>query len=149
MRTSIKILGIVALSFVTFSNASAKEVFQPQLENEQFITTLVSNNQLEVSSVTSVEPLYFSPSNVLTTYHSSILDVIKMDNEIIQAETEDYQPLCIDRTLEDVILEDNQIIESSVSTETYPLDFEKINKNVKRFPMSDNKTSLKVEEMKL
>ena len=69
MRTSIKILGIVALSFVTFSNASAKEVFQPQLENEQFITTLVSNNQLEVSSVASVEPLYFSTSNFFKTYN--------------------------------------------------------------------------------
>jgi len=149
MRTSIKILGIVALSFVTFSNASAKEVFQPQLENEQLISAVVSNNQLEVGLPVTVEPHYFSPSNVLATYHSSILEEIKVNNEIIQAEMSEYQPLCIDRTLEDVIVEDNQIIESTVSTESYPLDFEKINKSVKRFPMSENKTSLKVEEMKL
>ncbi|PZO26934.1 MAG: hypothetical protein DCF13_12840 [Flavobacteriaceae bacterium] len=149
MRTSIKILGIVALSFVTFSNASAKEVFQPQLENEHLLSAVVCNNQLEDSSVVAIEPLYFSPSNVLATYHSSIVDEIKMDNEVVQAETIEYQPLCIDRTLEDVILEDSQIIESIVSTETYTLDFEKINKNMKRFPMSENKTSLKVEEMKL
>jgi hypothetical protein len=149
MKSSIKFLAIVTLSFVTVSNASVNEVFQTQTENEQLLSAVVCNNQLEDSSVVAIEPLYFSPSNVLATYHSSIVDEIKMDNEVVQAETIEYQPLCIDRTLEDVILEDSQIIESIVSTETYPLDFEKINKNMKRFPMSENKTSLKVEEMKL
>lgn len=149
MKSSIKFLAIVTLSFVTVSNASVNEVFQPQSENEQLMSAVVSNKQLEDSSVVTIEPLYFSPSNVLATYHSSILEEIKVNNEIIQAETDEYQPLCIDRKLEDVILDDNQIIESTVSTESYPLDFEKINSKANRLPKSQNIASLKVEEMKL
>jgi hypothetical protein len=149
MKTSIKILVIVTLGFINVSNASVNEVFESQLENEQLITAFVSSNQFEDSSKVNVEQLYFSPSNVLSTYHSSTLDEIKEFNEIIEAEKFEYQPLCIDRTLEDVILEDNQIIESTETTISYPLDFEKINRNSNRFPNSQNVTSLKVEEMKL
>jgi hypothetical protein len=149
MKTSIKILGILVLGFVNVSNLSASEVYTEQFKNEQLITAFVNENQFEDSSIVNVEPLYFSPSNVLATYHSSILDEIKEDNQIIDAEIIEFQPLCIDRTIEDVIFEDNQIIESTETTISYPLDFEKINKNLNRLSKSNNITSLKVEEMKL
>jgi hypothetical protein len=149
MKTSIKNLGILVLGFINVSTISASEIFTEQLKNEQLITAFVNDNQFEDSSIVSVEPLYFSPSNVLATYHSSILDEIKEDNQIIDAETIEFQPLCIDRTIEDVIFEDNQIIESIEATISYPLDFEKINENLNRISKSNNITSLKVEEMKL
>lgn len=149
MKTSIKILGILVLGFINVSTISASEIFTEQLKNEQLITAFVNDNQFEDSSIVNVEPFYFSPSNVLATYHSSILDEIKEDNQIIDAEIIEFQPLCIERTIEDVIFEDNQIIESTETTISYPLDFEKINKNLNRIPKSNNITSLKVEEMKL
>lgn len=149
MKSSIKILAIVTLGFVTVSKASVKEVFKSQLENEQLITTVVNEKQFEDSLALNVETFYFSPSNVLPTYNSTIEEIVKENNEIIEAKKEEYQPLYLDRTILDSIIEDNQVIESTVSTASYPLDFEKINNNVNSFPQFQNKASLKTEEIKL
>ncbi len=149
MKSSIKILAIVTLGFVTVSKASVKEVFEPQLESEQLIAAVVTEKHFEDSLTLNVETFYFSPSNVLSAYNSTIEEIVKENNEIIEAKKEEYQPLYLDRTILDIIAEDNQVIESTVSTASYPLDFEKINNNVNSFPQFQNKASLKTEEIKL
>ena len=42
-----------------------------------------------------------------------------------------YQPLTIDTTIEDFIRINNQIIDSTINNEVYPLDFNKINEQNK------------------
>lgn len=139
MKTSIIFLGLVALTLTT---SNATNTFKSQDINLQELTTItVANNQQESQSaflnksysnriieINRSETVIFDPSTVVnTTYKKSIEDIIA-ENKLITESNEDIStPLYIETTTEDKIEEQNQIIESTISNEVYPLDFEVIN----------------------
>ena len=67
-------------------------------------------------------------SIIASNYKKSIEDVIADDKKITESKEEIYQQLYYGRTVEEVIKQDNQVIESDLSDEFYPLDFDLINK---------------------
>lgn len=67
-------------------------------------------------------------SVIASNYKKSIGEIIADDKRITESKEEVYQPLYYGRTVEEVIRQDNQIIESDLSDEFYPLDFDLINK---------------------
>jgi hypothetical protein len=64
-------------------------------------------------------------------YKKSIEEIIKEDKQITESKEELFQPLSIEPTIEDYIRMNNQIIDSTLSDEVYPLDFELINQSNK------------------
>ena len=129
MRTSIIILGLVVLSF---TNANATTEFETQVLDQQESATLIvetsNNNKVADRTDTKV----FNPSSVIETATAiTIEDLVAEDKLITESLVEEFQPLSIETTPDSRISEDSQIIESTVSDEVYPLNFEKINRTVK------------------
>ena len=124
MKTTIIFLGLIALSF---TNANAATKFETEVLDQQESATLIletSNNEVSNEKDTTV----FNPNSVIkTTYVKTIEEVIAENKLITESKEEAIQPLSLDTTMEDRINEDNQIIESTISKEFSPLDFQKIN----------------------
>lgn len=157
MKSKIILLGLVALTFTT--NAKATNEFKIQDLNQQEVTTfnLENGNQQDqlacVNEVvnttgknTSEDAVIFSPNNVIkTTYTKTVEDVIAENKLITESNEEILQPLTIASTVVDRIAEDNQIIESTISNEVYPLNFEKINRSVKSNKIKNNNLVVTVD----
>ncbi|WP_162126099.1 hypothetical protein [Flavobacterium phycosphaerae] len=157
MKTSITFLGLVALLFTTNSKAASE--FKTQDLNQQEVTTVsVEDNQQsqqafvnqEFSKITfannSDETTVFDPNTVIkTNYTKTIEDVIAENKLITESQEVIAQPLSLEKTFEDYINEANQIIESTVTSEVYPLDFEKINRSVKSNKISNNNIAVSVD----
>ena len=124
MKTTIIFLGLVALSF---TNANATTEFEAQVLDQQESATVVYNNVV----ADETEAAVFNPNSVITTYVKTVEDIIAENKVITERIDENVLPLSLETTIEDRIAEDNQIIESTISNEVYPLDFEKINRTVK------------------
>jgi hypothetical protein len=141
MRTSITFLGLIALSF---TNANAITAFETQVLDQQESATLIvetSNNEVADLTDTTV----FNPNSVIqSTYVKSVEEIIAENKLITQSQEDKVQPLSIQVSDEETIAEDNQIIESTVSEEVYPLNFEKINRTVKSVRV-DNNTAITVD----
>ena len=130
MKSTIIILGLVALTFTT---AQAANEFKSQdLDQQESATLNVENTQEQnqlafVNEENENETTVFSPDSVIkSTYVKTVEDIITENKSITEAQEEITQPLSFETTLEDRITEDNQIIESTVSNELFPLDFDKI-----------------------
>ena len=145
MKSSIIFLGLVALSFNTTNAANAFK--SANLDQQEFATISVDNNQQESkivfadssSSTIEADAAIFNPSSVIKTVYVKTTEELIAENNLITQNTQaETQPLSIDFTLENRIEEDNQIIESTISNVTYPLDFEKINHNLKRIKVAKN-----------
>lgn len=144
-KSSIIFLGLVALSFNT---ANAAKVFKLEnLDQQEFATFSVANNQQESqivfanSSSSRIETatVIFNPCSVIKTTYVKTTEAVISENNLITENTEaEVQPLSLDLVLENRIIEGNQIIESTISNVNYPLDFEKINHNLKRIKVSHN-----------
>lgn len=149
MKTSIIFLGLVALSFTT---ANAANEFKSQdLDQQEFATlSSVENNQTNqlvaanpesegVVKDNTSDTAIFSPSSVMKTAYVKTTEEVITENKLItEGKEEAVQPLSIDFAAEERIAEDNQIIESTISNVTYPLDFEKINRTVKAAKVYSN-----------
>jgi predicted acylesterase/phospholipase RssA len=157
MKSSIIFLGLVALSF---TNANAAANFKSQdLDQQEFATLNVENtqsqNQLvfnqEISNTeesTDNDTIVFDPKTVVKVINVRTAEErIAEDKLITESKEEQFQPLSLGFTQKDRIEEDNQIIESTISNEFFPLDFEKINQNVKCIIYNNN--ALKVNDLKL
>jgi hypothetical protein len=123
MKSTIIFLGLVALSF---TNANATTEFETQVLDQQESATLIleSSNKNEVSN--EIDTAIFNPASVVeTTYVKTIEDEINENKLITESQDQTVQYLSSETTLEDQISEDNQIIESTITNEFYPLDFEK------------------------
>ena len=151
MKNSIIILGLVVLSF---TNAKAANEFKSQdLDQQESATLNVENTQEQnqlafVNEENENETTVFSPDSVIkSTYVKTVEDIITENKSITEAQEEITQPLSFETTLEDRITEDNQIIESTVSNELFPLDSDKINHTVKC--VNVNKNAIKTADLKL
>ena len=143
MKTSIIILGLVALSF---TNANATTEFETQVLDQQESATLIletsSNNEVSNETDTAI----FNPASVIeTTYVKTIEDVIAENKLITESQDETLQHLSLETTIEDRISEDNQIIESTISNEFFPLDFEKINSKIQCVKVYNNNPTITVD----
>ncbi len=143
MKSSIIFLGLVALSF---SNANATTEFETQVLDQQESATLIveTSGNNEVSNET--DAVIFNPASVIQTkYVKTIEDVIAENKLITESKEEAVQPLSLEITIEDRITEDNQIIESTISNEFFPLDFEKINCKIQCVKVYHNNTTISVD----
>lgn len=143
MKTSIIFLGLVALSF---TNANATTEFETQVLDQQESATLIleTSNNNEVSNET--DTTIFNPASVIeTTYVKTIEDVITENKLITESQEEPVQHLSLETTIEDRIFEDNQIIESTISNEFFPLDFEKINSKIQCVKVYNNNAVITVD----
>lgn len=135
MKTSIIILGLVTLSF---TNANATTEFDTQiLDQQESATLIVSASSHEVTNET--DTTIFNPSSVIESKNVKTAEVIMAEDKLItESQVEEFQPLLIDTIIDNKISENNQIIESAVSDEVYPLNFEKINRAVKSVKVYNN-----------
>ena len=161
MKTTIIFLGLVAL---TLTNSKATNKLESQDLNLSELPTInIAKNQQESqllffgknNSNTIVdnntnETTIFDPSRVITsTYKKSIEDVIADDKLITESNEEVITPIYIETTTEDKIAEQNQIIESTIRNEVYPLDFEKINQTTNGSQINNNNNAIKTTDIKL
>ena len=149
MKNSIIILGLVVLSF---TNAKAANEFKSQdLDQQESATLNVENTQEFSNNIVennSDDTVIFNPNTVIkSTYVKTVEDIIAENKSITEAQEEIAQPLSLETTIEDKIAEDDQIIESTVSNELFPLDFNKINHTVKS--VNVNKNAIKTADLKL
>lgn len=143
MKTTIIFLGLVALSF---TNANATTEFETQVLDQEESATLIleTSNNNEVSNETDTE--IFNPASVIeTTYVKTIEDVIAENKLITESQDETIQHLSLETTIEDRISEDNQIIESTISNEFFPLDFEKINNKIQCVKVYNDNPSITLD----
>lgn len=88
----------------------------------------------------------FNPNSVITTtYVKTIEDMIAENKLITESQEETVQPFSLETTIEDRIAEDNQIIESTISKEFFPLDFEKINHKIQCVKVYNNNATITVD----
>ena len=136
MKSTTLYLGIFAtlLSTFTFANAAEREdqnEIAENTSNQVSVSTIVNNGDLKKQIVQLDDEIKFMDS--LAVYVSenqqTIESTIAENKKIIESQEEIVQPLYINQTIEEVIKENNQIIESNLVDETFPLDFELINKS--------------------
>ena len=90
--------------------------------------------------------MIFNPSSVIKTAHvKTIEDVIAENKLITESQEEAAQPLSLETAIEDRIVEDSQIIESTISNEFFPLNFDKINSKIQCVKVYDNNATITVD----
>lgn len=155
MKSTITFLG---LALLTVSGVKANELLVQEVMQQETATISVVTNQPSDSISASTLSLkatadantgdtaFFNPESVLKVSYSKPIDqVVKEDMLVTEAQEEVYQPLCIEMSVQDKIQEDNQIIESNISEEVFPLDFEKINRTAACIKVNLNNTAIPVD----
>ena len=154
MKTSIIFLGLVALSFTTTKAANQfksldldqQELATLTLENTRQENRLVLVNQEpsknNTNSINADAVIFYPTSVIKETYVKTIEDVIAENKLITECKEEIFQPFSLEKTTGDCIAEDNLIIESTISNEFFPLDFEKINHSVKNLRVYNSAINL-------
>lgn len=128
MKTTIAYLGILATMFV--NTAVANEIVKDQNFDQAAIESNLDSVQNTIE-VTLKKQVVNSESEFIFTdiaINRTIEEIIEEDKKITEFQDEDAQQLIFATTLEEVIKENNQIIESTLTNEAYPLDFELIKK---------------------
>ncbi len=139
MKTTIIYLGILATMFVntTVANEITREnqnqYFEQVTTELNFILDSTSNNKeivLKKPVVISESEFNFIESDLNHSNKDtkSIVEIIEEDKKITDYKDEYINPLILNKTIEEEIIEGNQIIESSLTNEVFPLDFELIKK---------------------
>ena len=159
MKTSIIYLGLI-LSTLTTSNASNGLNLQDADQQNFTLLSMVNSDQNNYATTvsqkegkidadtTNSDLVIFSPSTVIAnTNVKTIEEIIAEDKLITENSDEAPQYLSIETTEEDKIAEQNLIIESTITDEVFPLDFERINSASKSIQI--NATSLKTAAIKL
>lgn len=118
----------------SITNVLARQQFSQEVENEksQFNFGSSPETKFEVINkpevrLDSLSKIEESITFIASNYKKSIEEIIEENKKITESKDEVYQPLNFDRDLEDMIRLDNQIIDSNLTDEFYPLDFEIIN----------------------
>lgn len=156
MKTTFIYLGIAIIALTTKGNATQIKF---QGLDKQKITiinddslkqnkSLVALNKSPKTTSDSEGSVIFYPDTVLNSNKViTIKDVIAENKLVIDNQEEEYQPLSIEFSVEDIINENNRIIESQLTTDEYYLDFEKINCSPNCFQMNNN--AIKTTDLKL
>ncbi|WP_293872292.1 hypothetical protein [Flavobacterium sp.] len=150
-KTSIIFLGLIALTFT--NNSKAASELQQQDLNLQDVTThhpVTENKQEQLANAYQVfskdisendteDTIVFNPNSVIeTNYCKTLEEVIAESKLITETKEECIQPILEATNFKDHVDEDNQLIQSAIDTEAYPLNFEKINRSLKTNKMCNN-----------
>jgi len=156
MKTTIIFLGLAVLSFTNGKAANelnAQDLVQMDLttvsvENAKQSQLVLVNNETSKFALenTAEEAVIFNPNTVIKSTYIKALDQVIAENKLVTDTCEDiYQPISLEMSDEDRISESNQIIESNLDKEVYPLDFEKINRILKNNKASNNNMAVPVD----
>ena len=147
MKTTTIYLGVLATLFTTFTFANTIERADQNVETEVTKTINVlftdnANGDLKKPTVNTEDEITFMDSIAIfgAKKQIAIEDTIEENKQITESQEEIVQPLYFERTIEDTIREDNQIIESNLVNETFPLDFQLIDKYENANKNADFKT---------
>lgn len=157
MKTTIIFLGLAVLTFnssIAANELNTQDLVQQDLAtisvvNEQQQNQLVLGNK-EISKITfentGEEAVIFNPTSVIKSNYTKSLEEVIAENKLVTENCEDsYQPISLEMSVEDKVAESNQIIESTIDTEFYPLDFEKINRLIKINKPSNNNMAVTID----
>ncbi len=136
MKSTALYLGIFATLLSTFTHANSVER-EEQKETNDITSIQVSvnpinkNSNLKKQIVQLEDEIKFMDSLAMNVSKNeqAIQYIIEENKKITESAEEIVQPLYINQTIEEVIKEDNQIIESNLADELFLLDFEVINKS--------------------
>lgn len=134
MKKSIIYLGVFAAMCFSTTYARNLELDQQIIESEasRGATNLVSESLSKPTiNLESENSVMESVETISVHYKKTIEEIIEQDQKITDYSEVLYQPLTIDTTIEDFIRINNQIIDSTINNEIYPLDFNKINEQNK------------------
>jgi len=158
MKTTIIFLGVAALSFT--NTIAANELKEQTFDKQQEFTAVVLENILQengqfaknqefsknIEGINTNDTAIFNPSSVVKSSNVKTMEEIISENNLVTESKEDvYQPITLEKTIEDNIVEFNQIIESTISNEVYPLDFEVINRSLQGLKVSNNKATVIID----
>ncbi|MET0759917.1 MAG: hypothetical protein ABWZ56_05825 [Flavobacterium sp.] len=143
MKNSIIYLGIALLTItnsITASNVrqsfikndasffSNKEYSAEIIDSKEIVTETSNGNYSTIKVFSLVEDTaIFNPDTIVfNAYERTIEEIIAENNKIIESSiSNEVSFLYIEKPIEEVIAENNQITESPVSTEIQPLQIEK------------------------
>ena len=132
-KSTIIYLGTLATMFVNTTVAN-EIVREDQDQNFNQVATLSNfDTRVSIFETTLRKPEVISESEInftdLVTQSAKLIEeIIEEDKKITEFQDEVYQPLYTDTTSEEAIKENNQIIESELINEVFPLNFELIKK---------------------
>ncbi len=157
MKSTIIYLGLVA-SFFTTNSKAANEFKEQDLNQQEIKVAIAEDNQQNQrvliiqnfskgkSENNTAEEIVLEPiSKTNAGYSKTVEDTIAEDQLITESQEVIAQPLSLEKTFADYINEANQITESTVTTEVYSLDFEKINRSVKKNKVYSNNMAVTVD----
>jgi hypothetical protein len=160
MKTTIIFLGLAVLSFT--NSKAANELNTQDLVQQDLTTVSVDHAQQqsqlvlvnkEISKFTAAnageETVIFNPNTVIKSNYTKAFDQVIAEDKLVTEACEDiYQPISLEMSVEDRIAESNQVIESILDNEVYPLDFEKINRLLEINKPSNNNMAV-TQDLKL
>jgi hypothetical protein len=160
MKTTIIFLGLAVLNFINVK--AANELNTQDLVQQDLTTVSVDHAQQqsqlvlvnkEISKFTAAnageETVIFNPNTVIKSNYTKAFDLVIAEDKLVTEACEDiYQPISLEMSVEDRIAESNQVIESNLDNEVYPLDFEKINRLLKINKPSNNNMAV-TQDLKL
>lgn len=150
MKTTIIFLGLAVLGFnnnITANELNAQDLVQQDLttvgvenaQNQSQLILVKNENSRFVIENTGEEAAIFNPASVIKSTYNKTLEEVISENKLVTDTCDDvYQPIALEMSVEDRIAERNQIVESNVDNEYYPLDFEKINRLLKNNRPANN-----------
>lgn len=156
-KTSIIFLGLAVLSLT--NGKAANELNTQDLVQQDLATISVANEQQqsqltlvknEISKITfentGEEAAIFNPNSVIKSNYTKTVEEVINENKLVTETCNDvYQPISLEMSLEDRIAERNQVIESTIDNECYPLDFEKINRSLKNNKACNNNMAVTID----
>ena len=157
MKISNIFLAVVALSFITTKASNVaksldldqQELASLTIENtKQEIQLVLVNQEFSIDTIKSSNndsEIFYPTSVIKETYVKTVEDVIFENKLITETQEEEFQPLSIETTIEDQIVEDNQIIESTISNELFPLDYKKINSKIQCVKVNNNDATVTLD----
>lgn len=128
-------LGIALLAYVSDANAettlvqgvNANAVTSAAVKAQQFENLLTEKSGRPKFAPVEDKTVLIPETVIASNYQRSIEDVIAEDNKIIESiiTDEGYVFLVFETSTEDIIAQDNKIIESDISTDVRPLYLER------------------------
>ena len=127
MKNSTLLLGMAVLVFNLTTAANTSKIIKSTQDNEQDFF-LIEKNPLEKRNAVPVEDqVILNPATVIAvSYQKSLEEVIAENNQIIESNITDEGVRYFTETpIEDIIQQNNLIIESNYTLEVHPLYIER------------------------
>lgn len=124
------VLGLLATLFTSFTFANHIE--QDQMADLKITDTTANAKVLEKQAINLEDEIRFMDSiaSFTSEKQKEVVNTILANEQIIESSAAINPCIYLNKTNQEVISADNQIIESNLDNTTYPLDFNLINQSV-------------------